>query len=246
MILLKAVDISKKYGEKTIIESVNINLKKGETVSLLGVSGAGKTTLLHVLAGISPPDGGKVFLMEEDITKNPGKIAYMMQKDLLLEHKKIIDNVALPLIIKGKSKKEARKEAIKYFKDFGLDNTQYKYPSQLSGGMRQRAALLRTYLSSNKVALLDEPFSALDNITKSAIQKWYLDTIKKIDLSTIFITHDIDEAIYLSDRIYILKGKPATITDEIDLGNLKKDTEKDFNLTEKFLELKKMIISKLV
>lgn len=215
MVLLKAEHITKKYSGRTIIKDINIELHKGELISLLGVSGSGKTTLFHVLSGLTTPEEGRVLLNGEDITSRPGQISYMLQKDLLFPHKKIIDNTALPLVLHGMSKNEARKKAQMYFKDFGLEGTEYQYPSQLSGGMRQRAALLRTYLSSNGVALLDEPFSALDTITKTAIHRWYLEVMQHIDLSTIFITHDIDEAILLSDRIYILNGKPGEIRDEI-------------------------------
>ena len=161
-----------------------------------------------------------------------------------MPHKKIIDNVSLPLVLKGVKKSDARAQAEPLFAQFGLEGTQYQYPSQLSGGMRQRAALLRTYLSSQGVALLDEPFSALDTITKSNIHKWYLDIMTKIDLSTLFITHDIDEAILLSDRIYILKGAPGQITDEIVIKE-KKPRPDDFYLTETFLEYKRKIISLL-
>ena len=180
----------------------------------------------------------------EDITSRPGQISYMLQKDLLFPHKKIIDNTALPLVLHGMSKNEARKKAQMYFRDFGLEGTEYKYPSQMSGGMRQRAALLRTYLSSNGVALLDEPFSALDTITKTAIHRWYLEVMQHIDLSTIFITHDIDEAILLSDRIYILNGKPGEIRDEIIIKE-KKPRAEDFYLTDEFLAYKREIIAKL-
>ena len=227
MVLLKAEHITKKYSGRTIIKDINIELHKGELISLLGVSGSGKTTLFHVLSGLTTPEEGRVLLNGEDITSRPGQISYMLQKDLLFPHKKIIDNTALPLVLHGMSKNEARKKAQMYFKDFGLEGTEYQYPSQLSGGMRQRAALLRTYLSSNGVALLDEPFSALDTITKTAIHRWYLEVMQHIDLSTIFITHDIDEAILLSDRIYILNGKPGEIRDEIIIKE-KKPRAEDF------------------
>ena len=174
----------------------------------------------------------------------PGSISYMLQKDLLLPHKKVIDNVSLPLVLKGMKKAQAREQADPLFAEFGLEGTQYQYPSQLSGGMRQRAALLRTYLSSNGVALLDEPFSALDTLTKTSIHKWYLDIMQRIDLSTLFITHDIDEAILLSDRIYILNGTPGEIRDEIIIREKKPRTE-DFALSDAFLEYKRQIISKL-
>ena len=244
MALLKAEHITKRYGTRTIIKDINIELNQGELVSLLGVSGSGKTTLFHILAGLIAPEEGRVLLKDEDVTLKPGSISYMMQKDLLLPHKKIIDNVALPLVLKGVDKNSARNQADSMFEEFGLEGTQYQYPVQLSGGMRQRAALLRTYLSSRGVALLDEPFSALDTITKTAIHDWYLDVMQKIDLSTLFITHDIDEAILLSDRIYILNGQPGKIRDEIIIHE-KKPRARDFYLTDAFLNYKRKIIGKL-
>ena len=192
MEILKAQNISKSFGEKQVLSDVNITLNKGEIVSLLGVSGAGKTTLFNILSGIYKADTGNVYLNGEDITGKPGKVSYMLQKDLLFPYRKVIDNVCLPLIINGAKKKEAREKALPLFKVFDIEGTEFKYPDQLSGGMRQRAALLRTYLSSNGVALLDEPFSALDTITRTKIHKWYLDVMGQIDLSTVFITHDID------------------------------------------------------
>jgi len=244
MSILKAEHITKQYGERVIIKDINIELNRGEIVSLLGVSGSGKTTLFHILAGLTAPEEGRVLLKGKDITNRPGSISYMLQKDLLMPHKKIIDNVSLPLVLKGMSKKKARQEADRFFDEFGLEGTQFQYPAQLSGGMRQRAALLRTYLSSEGVALLDEPFSALDTMTKSMIHRWYLDVMQKIDLSTFFITHDIDEAIFLSDRIYILNGSPGRIKEEIVIEE-KKPRSADFNLTESFLKVKREILQKL-
>ena len=243
-VILRAEHISKTYGEKKVLEDISIYLEQGELVSLLGVSGSGKTTLFNVLSGIIPPDEGKVYLKDQDVTSTPGSISYMLQKDLLLPHKKVIDNVALPLVLKGVKKAEAREKTNPLFAEFGLEGTQYQYPSQLSGGMRQRAALLRTYLSSSGVALLDEPFSALDTLTKASVHKWYLEVMQHIDLSTLFITHDIDEAILLSDRIYILNGTPGTIKDEIVIQE-RKPRAADFALSEEFLEYKRRIISKL-
>jgi len=156
----------------------------------------------------------------------------------------IIDNVSLPLLIKGMKKRYARETASKYFDEFGLTGTENKFPHQLSGGMRQRAALLRTYLFSNKVALLDEPFSALDTITKSSMHQWYLDIMEQIKLSTIFITHDIDEAILLSDRIYILSGRPGKIVDEIIIKE-SKPRNNEFIVSNEFMEYKRRILKVL-
>lgn len=234
-------DVTKSFGGRTIIEDISIEIHDHELVSLLGVSGGGKTTLFNVISGLLKPDRGSVFLDGEEITGRPGKVSYMLQKDLLLPYRTVEDNVALPLIIGGMNKKEARMKAASYFEEFGLAGTEKKYPSQLSGGMRQRAALLRTYLFSDRLALLDEPFSALDTLTKQAMHRWYLDVMEQIHLSTVFITHDIDEAILLSDRIYILGGKPGHIMEEIRIEETK-PRSRDFQLTERFLSYKKRIL----
>ena len=241
---LTVTGVTFAYENTNIIEDINIELHDKELVCLLGASGGGKTTLFNVISGLKKPDQGKVMLDGRDITGQPGNISYMLQKDLLLPYRTIEDNVALPLLIKGENKKAARQKAGELFQEFGLEGTQKKYPKQLSVGMRQRAALLRTYMFSKNVALLDEPFSALDTLTKSDMHRWYLDVMDKIHLSTLFITHDIDEAILLSDRIYLLTGRPGRITEEIVIRE-PKPRRKDFNLTEEFLEYKKDILKKL-
>lgn len=237
---LQTRDLCKSYDERPIIENINIQLNKNEIVSIIGLSGSGKTTLFNLLSGLEKPDKGQVFLDEEDITGKPGKISYMLQKDLLLPHKKIIDNVILGLLVKGVSKKEAYKKTEGLFEAFGIEGTKDLYPNQLSGGMRQRAAFLRTYLSAEGVALLDEPFSALDTITRGNMHKWYMDMMEKIELSTIFITHDIEEALYLSDRIYVLGGNPGTILKEIVIDKDRNERE-EFMMTQEFLTYKKQL-----
>lgn len=242
--ILRAENINMSFDGRQILKSVSLSLEKGEIISLVGVSGSGKTTLFNILSGIYKPDTGKVYLKDEDITGVPGHVSYMLQKDLLFPYRKVIDNVCLPLLVRGMKKKDARSKADPLFETFGLSGYQMKYPDQMSGGMRQRAALLRTYLASDGVALLDEPFSALDTITKGQIHKWYLDIMQKIELSTIFITHDIDEAILLSDRVCILAGAPGTIVEEIPV-DAPKPRKSDFNLTEDFLKVKRKIVETL-
>ncbi|MDE6625830.1 MAG: ABC transporter ATP-binding protein [Lachnospiraceae bacterium] len=237
---LEVKGVTKSFGGRTVIKDIDLVLENGEITCLLGASGVGKTTLFNIISGLMRPDSGSVWLDGEEITGQPGKISYMLQKDMLLPYKTVLDNVALPLRIKKQNKKEARETAGKYFEEFGLAGYEKKYPGQMSGGMRQRAALLRTYLFSGEAALLDEPFSALDTITKSAMHRWYLSVMEQIRLSTLFITHDIDEAICLSDRIYILSGSPGQITDEIPILE-KKPRGEDFLLSEDFLAYKRKI-----
>lgn len=245
MALLEVNDVAYSYnGVKDILSGLNLSLNDGELICLLGVSGGGKTTLFNIIAGLLTPQRGQVLLGGEDITGKTGRVSYMLQKDMLLPYRTVEDNVALPLIIKGMKKKEAREIAGSRFSEFGFDGTQKMYPAELSGGMRQRAALLRTYLFSAEVALLDEPFSALDAITKGEMHRWYLDVMNDIKLSTIFITHDVDEAILLSDRVCLLSGKPGRITDEIVIRE-PKPRRKDFTLSDEFLNYKRDIISRL-
>ena len=239
---LEVISVSKSFDGKEVLRDVSVELRQGELVSLLGVSGGGKTTLFNVISGLLSPDKGKVLLDGEDITNRPGHISYMMQKDLLLPYRSIEDNVALPLRMKGVRKKDARQRLSPLFAQFGLEGTQKNYPAQLSGGMRQRAALLRTYMFSREVALLDEPFSALDTLTKGAMHRWYLDVMEKIRLSTLFITHDVDEAVLLSDRVYLLSGSPGEITGEIVIREPKPRGD-TFPLTAAFLEYKRQILA---
>lgn len=239
---LEVRHVSVSFDGKPVLKDVSLTLHAGELVCLLGVSGGGKTTLFNVISGLLIPDAGQVFLDGEDVTGKPGKISYMLQKDLLMPYCRIRDNVALPLMLRGVPKKEARAQAEALFPEFGLEGTEKLWPAQLSGGMRQRAALLRTYLFSQNVALLDEPFSALDTLTKASVHQWYLEVMERIHLSTLFITHDIDEAILLSDRVCLLMD--GRIAGEVPIRE-EKPRRKDFNLTPEFLAYKQEILSRL-
>ena len=248
MDLLTVTNINKKFGNRLVLKNVNLSLCKGEFVSLVGVSGSGKSTLLNIIAGLESPDVGQVMINGVDFTRVTGKVSYMFQKDLLFPYYTILDNVILPLVIQGTEKAEAKQKALPLFAQFGLEGTQAQYPAQLSGGMRQRAAFLRTYLNSKEVMLLDEPFSALDMITKNHMHEWYLQTVRKLGLTTLLITHDIEEAILLSDRILIMNNADDCAETNI-IAEIKVESERprtmDFCYTEQFARMKQNIYKML-
>ena len=244
MALLEVRGVSKSFGQTPVLDGVDLTLEPGELVCLLGVSGGGKSTLFNIISGLLTPDAGHVLLHSENITGRPGQVSYMLQKDLLLPYRTVLDNAILPLLLQGMGRNEARTRAQELFSTFGLDGTQHLYPAQLSGGMRQRAALLRTYLFSREVILLDEPFSALDALTKSVMHRWYLDVMNRMPVSTLFITHDVDEAILLSDRICLLSGSPGRITHQIPIPQPRPRPD-GFKLSQEFLSYKKHILSLL-
>lgn len=238
---LKTENITKTFEETKVLDKVCIELKYGEFVSIIGPSGCGKSTIFNVISGLTKPDSGEVFIDGENYTGKTARVSYLHQKDLLLPWKSIIDNVSIPLILKGESKKIAREKATAYFQLFGLDGFEHKYPYQLSGGMKQRAALLRTYLFSKDIMLLDEPFGGLDALTKSKMYIWLKKVTADLKASVLFITHDIDEAIFLSDRIYILSNRPAKIQKEIAI-NLPLERDKEIIISNEFIQIKKEIL----
>ncbi|MBU0278396.1 MULTISPECIES: ABC transporter ATP-binding protein [unclassified Gemella] len=238
MKILEIENLTYTYPNNPVLENINMYVKKGEVVSIIGTSGVGKSTLFNIIAGIEKLQAGSIKIGQD--SNFIGKVSYMLQKDLLLEHKTVIRNIALPLIIRGVKKEEALKEAEEKLIQFGLEKYKDKYPKELSGGMRQRIALLRTYMFKEKLFLLDEAFSALDAITKRELHQWYLDIHKKLGLTSLIITHDIEEAINLSDRIYILKNKPGQLVDEVVITF---DETEDIDYQK--LKFKKAILQKL-
>lgn len=218
------------YGEKKILNDVSFCVKEREFVSVLGPSGCGKSTILNILAGIIENYSGKVTVDEQEVKGVSSHFAYMPQNDLLLPWRTILDNVTLYGEINHD--RSLKTKALEQFSVFGLDGYENAYPSSLSGGMRQRAAFLRTSLCKADILLLDEPFGALDVITRNDMQDWLLNLRKDYNRTTILVTHDIDEALYLSDRILILSNKPSSILKEIDLSRETKSRDWLFSQSE--------------
>lgn len=238
---LELVGVKKTFEDTFAVSDVSLVLGENEFVSIIGPSGCGKSTLFNMISGLILEDEGEIRIDGEPVKERKGLVSYMYQKDLLLSWLKIIDNVALPLRVKGMPKKAARHEVAGLFEVFGLEGFEHKYPHQLSGGMRQRAALMRTYVYSRDIMLLDEPFGGLDALTKAKMQDWLLGVNSELEASILFITHDIEEAIYLSDRIYLMSDRPSTIKEEI-LVDLPRPRNRDMMVSEAFTQLKKKLL----
>jgi len=208
---VEALNIKKSFSNLDTIEDVSVALEENKFVSILGPSGCGKSTLFDIISGLEKPDEGTVLIEGENYTGRTGRVSYMHQKDLLLPWKTVLDNTCIPLIIKGLNLKQSREKADSYFNLFGLSGFEKYYPGQLSGGMKQRAALLRTYLFSDDIMLLDEPFGGLDAMTRRDMQLWLLKLLSNFKSSILFITHSADEAIFLSDKIYLFSKRPAIV-----------------------------------
>jgi len=221
---LEVQGLTFSYGEKKILDKLDFFVKEGEFVSLLGPSGSGKSTILKILAGVLKPSGGQILADGRTVTGVSEQFAYMPQNDLLFPWKTILENVCLYGQIHG-SLEAMRREARKSFPEFGLEGYEGSYPSELSGGMRQRAAFLRTALCRADILLLDEPFGALDVITRGEMQDWLLNMRRKLNRTVLLVTHDMDEAVYLSDRILILNQSPARITDQVAIEAQKRGRE---------------------
>ncbi len=211
---LEITGLTFSYGTKSIISGLDFSLEEGEFVSILGPSGCGKSTVLKLLTGVLKADGGSVFLDGKEVKDRGACFAYMPQNDLLFPWKNILDNVCLYGRIHGQQE-QMKAEAMARFPIFGLEGYEKAYPSALSGGMRQRAAFLRTSLMPASVMLLDEPFGALDVITRGQMQDWLLSMRESLNRTVLLVTHDMDEAIYLSDRILIMGQAPSSSVRQI-------------------------------
>lgn len=230
------------FSGEPVLENINMQVKGGEFVTILGPSGCGKSTLLNILAGLLKAEQGEISVDGQSVSGISGHFAYMPQEDLLFPWKNILDNVCLYGRIHG-GLREAKLRALESFPAFGLEGCEDKYPHQLSGGMRQRAAFLRTALCEAEILLLDEPFGALDVITRGEMQDWLSGVRSNLSRTIILVTHDIDEAIYLSDRILILSGQPAALKGEFKIGEKTRSKEWLFDQVSLHKEIYQMLKS---
>ena len=216
--LLELSRIVKTFGEVTAVAGVDVAIRDGEFVTLVGPSGCGKSTLFNIVAGLLAPDaGGSIRLRGAPLAEGGllGKVSFMPQRDLLFPWRTVIENAVLPNEIEGKPRAESIARARTLCVEFGLKGFEDKYPQQLSGGMRQRVALMRTFMFERDLMLLDEPFGALDSLTRALMQRWLLDIWEHHRRTVLFITHDIDEAIYLGDRVVVMTARPGRVKLEL-------------------------------
>ncbi len=205
------------FGELRVIDQIGLEAAPGEVLGIVGPSGCGKTTLLELIGGLRQPDSGRVEVAgRQEAEERLGRCAYMPQRDLLLPWLSAIDNAALALRIAGESKSASRTRAAPHFARVGLAGFENSRPDELSGGMRQRVAFLRTLMAGRPVLLLDEPFASLDAITRAEMQSWLAGLLQTDDHTVLLVTHDVEEALYLSDRVLVMGPRPATVVDRIE------------------------------
>lgn len=231
-------------GRVEALRGVDLHVAQGDFVSIVGPSGCGKSTLLQILAGLIVPSSGRLLLDGRPPATLLGAVGYMPQRDLLMPWRTVLDNTIMALIVGGVSRREARERAREALPRFGLAGFERHWPAQLSGGMRQRAALLRTFLGGREVILLDEPFGALDALTRQDMQGWLLEMWQREDKTILLVTHDAEEAIYLSDRVYVMSPRPGSMRGCVEIA-LPRPRRLAQTLTPEFLALKARILGPL-
>ncbi len=241
MVKLAIQNVSKSFSGRKILQNISFHLEKGEFISIIGPSGSGKSTLFHIIGGLLSPDEGEIYLHEEAITNRTGWISYMPQNPSLFPWRTVLENAILGQEL---SEKADCHQAKILLEKANLGEMIAAYPHQLSGGMKQRVGFIRALLSPQPIMCLDEPFSALDAFTRLDMQKWLLETWTAYEQSILFITHDIEEAIFLSDKIIILSADPAEIKATLDVP-FKRPRDESILLSYAFLDFKKKITEKV-
>lgn len=244
---LRGVGKSYRAGRRDarVLDNIDITVHEREFVSIVGPSGSGKSTLFYIIGGLAAPTEGKVLLDGEEVTGRRGLISYMPQQDSLFPWRTVLDNVMLPLELAGRATPAARDEAKEWLRRVGLGGYEDFLPHRLSGGMRQRASFLRALLSPQELMCLDEPFGALDALTRSEMQQWLLRIWEENRRSVLFVTHSIEEALLLSDRVYVLAGRPASVADVVTVPFGRPRSGAIVN-DERFLALKQRIYEMLM
>ena len=243
---LAASGLAKRFPDGVeALADVSLSLAEGEFVSIVGPSGCGKSTLLAILAGLLEPSDGSVSL---DGGEPPGgrlgRVGYMPQRDLLMQWRTTLDNATVGLELAGVPRAAARAAALAEVDRFGLTGFEHSRPSALSGGMRQRAALLRTFLAGREVLLLDEPFGALDALTREAMREWLLGVWEADRKTILLVTHDVEEAVFLSDRVYVMSGRPGRVRSVLDVS-LPRPRTLELSATAAFAALRERLLAPL-
>jgi len=241
---LVADGLSVRFDGTAAIEGVQLRIEAGEFVSIVGPSGCGKSTLFNILSGLLVPSSGRVSIDGEDVTGSTGHVGYMFQKDLLLPWRTVVGNIvlgaALTRGVSDRDEAEARQLAARY----GLGGFLDHYPHALSGGMRQRVALMRTLAVHTDVLLLDEPFGALDSQTRLEMQRWLLEVWDELDRTVLFVTHDVDEAVFLADRVLVMSPRPGTIAADIPVP-VPRPRDLDTLTSAPFMDVKRQVLGLL-
>ena len=212
---LGLAEIGKTFDTTVALAPTTLEIQPGEFVSLVGPSGCGKSTLFNIVSGLIRPDQGRVLIDGTDVTGSSGNVGYMLQKDLLVPWRSVVDNITLGAALTRGATRADRAQAIDFAQRYGLGEFLDHYPHALSGGMRQRVALMRTLATNHDVLLLDEPFGALDAQTRFEMQQWLLEVWAETGRTIVFVTHDVDESIFLSDRVLVMSPRPGRVTDEL-------------------------------
>jgi ABC-type nitrate/sulfonate/bicarbonate transport system ATPase subunit len=239
--LLQLRDVGKSFGTTVALEPTSLNIADGSFVAIVGPSGCGKSTLFNVIAGLLRPDSGEVQLGDQVVTGSAGHVGYMLQKDLLLPWRTVEDNITMAARLTRRVTDDDRAEARRVAREYGLGEFLRHYPHALSGGMRQRVAFMRTLVTRHPLLLLDEPFGALDAQTRLEMQQWLLQVWKDAGRTVLFITHDVDESIFLSDRVLVMSPRPGRII--ADFSNpLDRPRKTDVLTDPVFVDLKREIL----
>lgn len=233
--------VTKRFGDMVALAPTDLDIEKGEFICVVGPSGCGKSTLFNMIAGVLMPDSGTIAIDGRDVTGQSGQVGYMLQKDLLLPWLTVINNIVLGATLQGAVTKAQLAEGVALATRYGLGDFIDHYPSALSGGMRQRVALMRTLAMKRDVMLLDEPFGALDSQTRLAMQQWLLSVWAEQKRTVIFVTHDIDEAIYLADRVVVMSPRSGRIQQILKV-ELPRPRDMSSLTTPQFTHLKRQIL----